>query len=36
MYEQLARKSNEALDRERHEIKQFVYTLRDPRETQAQ
>jgi len=29
LYEQLARESNQKLDRERHEIKQFVYTLRD-------
>ena len=29
LYEQLAKESNEKLERERHEIKQFVYTLRD-------
>jgi tetratricopeptide (TPR) repeat protein len=30
IYAQLAKESNEKLDRERHEIKQFVYRLRDP------
>lgn len=29
IYERLAKETNEKLDRERHEIKQFVYTLRD-------
>jgi Flp pilus assembly protein TadD len=29
IYEQLSKESDEKLDRERHEIKQFVYTLRD-------
>jgi Flp pilus assembly protein TadD len=30
LYQKLAKASSEKLDRERHEIKQFVYTLRDP------
>jgi tetratricopeptide (TPR) repeat protein len=36
VYEQLTKESDKKLDRERHEIKQFVYTLRDQRTPQAQ
>jgi tetratricopeptide (TPR) repeat protein len=35
LYGQLAKASNQQLERERHEIKQFVYTLRDPAAPQA-
>jgi tetratricopeptide (TPR) repeat protein len=30
MYDRIAKKSAERADRERHEMRQFVYTLRDP------
>ncbi len=36
LYGQLAKESEQRLDRERHEIKQFVYTLRDQSQPQAQ
>jgi DNA-binding SARP family transcriptional activator len=36
IYEQLSKESDEKLDRERHEIKQFVYTLRDQPTPQVQ
>ena len=29
-YEQLSKQSEQKAERERHEIRQFVYTLRDP------
>ena len=30
LYEQLSKKTEEEVERQRHEIQQFVYTLRDP------
>jgi tetratricopeptide (TPR) repeat protein len=36
LYQQLSKKSSETLERERHEIRQFVYTLRDQQPSRVQ